>query len=180
MTVLNIDDSLLLIIDIQKKLLNAAFNRDKLKNKAEIFAKTIRILGIPCIITEQYPKGLGDTVFQITENISGSKFEKLSFNALENEEVFNCIKNFNKKQIILIGIETHICVRQTAEALINAGYEVSVLEDCCGSRFEYEHIAGLDIMKQEGCFIKTTEIALFELLKSAKHPKFKEIQNLIK
>ena len=180
MTILNTENSLILIIDIQEKLLNVAFNKDILKNRAEILAKTANLLKIPCIITEQYPKGLGNTITQITENVSGYKFEKLSFNALGNEEIFNCIKNLNKQQIILVGIETHICVRQTAEALIKVGYDVSVLKDCCGSRFESEHIAGLALMKQEGCFIKTTEITLFELLKSARHPNFKEIQSFIK
>ena len=92
----------------------------------------------------------------------------------------NYLRQSGKRQVILAGIETHICVRQTAEALIHEGFDISVIKDCCGSRAETEHLAGLDIMKQEGCFIKTTEMVLFELLKAAKHPKFKEVQALIK
>jgi nicotinamidase-related amidase len=180
MTVLNVEDSLLFIIDIQEKLLNAAFNNEVLKSKSEILAKVSRILNIPCVITEQYPKGLGSTIPAIVENTKAYNFEKLSFNALENPEILNYLKNLGRKQIILIGIETHICVRQTAKALLKEGFDVSIIKDCCGSRAESEHIAGLEIMKQEGCFIKTTEMALFELLKTAKHPNFKEIQALIK
>ncbi len=183
MTVLNTNDSLIVIIDIQEKLLNAAFNKDKLKKKSETLAKTANILEIPCIITEQYPKGLGKTIPEIANNLSDKQvnyFEKVEFNALKNIELLNLLKNLNRKQVILTGIETHICVRQTAEALVHEGFDVSIVKDICGSRAEEEHLAGLDIMKQEGCFIKTTEMVLFELLKSAKHPKFKELQMLIK
>ena len=87
---------------------------------------------------------------------------------------------FHRNQIMLAGIETHICVRQTANALSEKGFDVSIIKDCCASRAESEHLAGLDIMKQEGCLIKTTEMVLFELLQSAKHPNFKDIQALIK
>lgn len=182
MSVLNIDDSLLLIIDIQEKLLNAAFNKNDLFRKAEILAKTAKVLNIPYVVTEQYPNGLGGTIPKIADILSdrASYFEKVSFNALEEEKLLDCFNDIRKSQIILCGIETHICVRQTAFALLNRGFQVSVIKDCCGSRSETEHIAGLDVMKQEGCFIKTTETALFELLKSAKHPNFKEIQALIK
>jgi nicotinamidase-related amidase len=180
MSVLNSENSLLLIIDIQEKLLNAVFNKKNLEKNSEILAKTANILQIPCIITEQYPKGLGTTIFEISQNVKTCTFEKLSFNALSNEEILYGIKNIGRKQIILGGIETHICVRQTAEGLLREGYNVSVIKDFCGSRSEVEHLAGLEIMKQEGCFIKTTEMVLFELLKTAKHPNFKEIQALVK
>lgn len=182
MSVLDIENSILLIIDIQEKLVNAVFNKDNLIKKSEILTKACNILDIPCIVTEQYPKGLGKTIECIINNVNGNSqhFEKISFNALENSELSDILNNLRRKQIILAGIETHICVRQTANALLNKGFDVTLVKDCCGSRFETEHIAGIDIMKQEGCFIKTTEMILFELLKTAKHPNFKEIQMLIK
>lgn len=180
MSILDINNSILLIIDIQEKLLNAAFNKETIKKNSEILVKTANILGIPCIATEQYPKGLGNTIPEITENIKSYNFEKLSFNALENTDICSKLQSLERKQIILVGIETHICVRQTAEAFLRKGYDVSVIKDSCGSRSEIEHLAGLDIMKQEGCFIKTTEMVLFELLKTAKHPNFKGVQTLIK
>ena len=183
MSVLNIEDSLLMIIDIQDKLLNAVFNKTDLLRKSEILANTAAILNIPCIITEQYPKGLGSTIPEISSILTPAGadcFEKVCFNALQEEKILECFNNIKKSQIILCGIETHICVRQTASALLNRGFQVSVIGDCCGSRMAAEHVSGLDIMKQEGCFIKTTEMAIFELLKSAKHPNFKEIQALIK
>ncbi len=183
MAILNTEDALIVIVDIQEKLINATFNESVIRKKSEILVKMAKILNIPCIITEQYPKGLGNTISEISDILPQSSenyFEKVSFNALNEESILNCFNNIQKSQIILCGIETHICVRQTAAAMLNRGFQISVIKDCCGSRSENEHIAGLDIMKQEGCLIKTTEMALFELLKTAKHPDFKEVQALIK
>ena len=85
-----------------------------------------------------------------------------------------------RKQVVIWGIETHICVHQTVADLIKEGFEVTVVNDACGSRTEFEYINGLDNMKSNGAKIKTTEIVLFELLKTAKHPNFKDVQALIK
>lgn len=181
MSVLNIEDALLLIIDIQEKLLNAVYNKYELKKNIEIISKTAKILNLPCFVTEQYPAGLGGTISEIKSILSDSQyFEKTEFNALNNADLLIELKNTGKKQVILTGVETHICVRQTANALLNEGFYVSIAKDACGSRSEFENNAGLDIMKQEGADIKTVEIILFELLKTAKHSNFKEIQSLIK
>lgn len=182
MAQLNLEDSLILIIDIQEKLLNAVFNKEKVEKKSAIIAETAKILGIPVVITEQYPKGLGNTISAIKETLAENSevFEKTAFSALSNENILNAIKKHNKKQIIVLGIETHICVSQTTSALLNLGYEVNVIKDACGSRAEVEYNAGLERMKDNGAFIITTEIALFEWLKSAKHPDFKAVQALIK
>ena len=177
MTILNVDDCLVLVIDVQEKLLNSVFNKDIVEKNAGIMAKTANVLGIPMIITEQYPKGLGSTIPSIE---GGERFEKITFSALDNPEVLEALKKAGKSQVLLFGIETHICVSQTAYALKSAGFDVQVVKNACGSRQESEYLAGLERMKDNGAEIITTEIALFELLKSAKHPNFKEIQNLIK
>ncbi len=177
MSTINIEDSVVLIIDIQEKLVNAAYNKDEVIKNSQIISKAAKILDIPTIATEQYPKGLGNTI----EGIESCKtFEKISFSALDSEEISSNIKNTGKKQVILMGIETHICVNQTASALIKNGYEVYVIQNACSSRAESEHLAGLDRMKSFGAEILTAEIAVFEWLKTAKHPKFKEVQALIK
>ena len=179
--ILNQEKSQLLIIDIQEKLLNAVFNKDSLLKKAVTFAKACKILEIPVTVTEQYPKGLGLTVDEIKNSLSSAKyFEKTAFSALEDLELVESLKNNNRKQIILFGIETHICVHQTACALLKQGYEVVLIKDACGSRSEEEYLSALEVLKASGVQIKTTEMALFELLKTSKHPNFKEIQSLIK
>lgn len=179
--VLDIDNTLILIVDIQEKLLNAVFNKEIVEKKSEIVAKASSILEIPVVVSEQYPKGLGETVSEIKNNlVNASFFEKTTFNALEVSELCNEIKNSGKKQVVVVGIETHICVHQTVDALIKSGFDVVVLKDVCGSREEVEYVSALEHMKDAGAKIKTTEMFLFELLKSAKHPKFKDIQSLIK
>lgn len=181
MTILNQNDSFLLIIDVQEKLLNAVFNKDKVEKNTGIIAKASSILDLPVYITEQYPKGLGSTVSSIKESLPNAKFfEKTAFNALEDLELLSELKQSGKKQVILFGIETHICVHQTAAALIENGFEVHVVKDACGSRFVEEYEAGLDRMVDNGAHLTTTEIVLFELLKSAKNPNFKAVQALIK
>ena len=182
MTILNIEDSIVMIIDVQEKLLNAVFNKPSLEKKAVTIANTAKILGIPVIVTEQYPKGLGATVETLREALPENTqyFEKTAFSALENNDVLEALKNSGKKQVVIFGIETHICVSQTTNALIQDGFEVSVIRDACGSRSELEYSAGLERMKDNGAHVLTTEIALFEWLKGAKHSKFKEVQMLIK
>lgn len=182
MTILNTDDTLVLIIDVQEKLLNAVFNKELCGKKAEIIAKAANILDIPVIVTEQYPKGLRNTIEPVKSALKDNAeyFEKTSFSALDNPDVLNAIKKANKKQVVIFGIETHICVSQTAAALVKSGYEVNVIKDACSSRAEAEYQAGLERMKDNGAHILTTEIALFEWLKGAKHPEFKNIQSLIK
>lgn len=182
MAQLNSENSLVLIIDVQEKLLNAVFNKETLSKKAAIISKTAQILGIPVIVTEQYPKGLGNTVDEVKQVLPENTqfFEKTSFSALNNPEILDAIKSYNKNQIVIFGIETHICVNQTAAALLELGYEVNVVKDACGSRSDIEYEAGLERMKDNGAHILTTEIALFEWLKGAKNPNFKDVQALIK
>lgn len=182
MAQLNLEDSLVLIIDVQEKLLNAVFNKEQVEKKSAIVAEAATILGIPVVVTEQYPKGLGNTISAVKDALAEDTevFEKTAFSALNNEEILEAIKKHNKKQILIFGIETHICVSQTTAALRELGYDVSVIKDACGSRAEEEYLAGLERMKDNGAYIITTEIALFEWLKGAKHPNFKAVQALIK
>ncbi len=182
MNILNQKSSQLLIIDIQDKLINASFNKQIIEKKAVIMAKAAAILDIPIIITEQYPKGLGYTIQSIKDNagLKAAYFEKTSFSAIENPTIASTIDKATKKQVIIFGIETHICVNQTVSALLTKGYDVSVISDACGSRYESENLAGLDRMRENGAHILTPEIAIFEWLKGARHINFKEVQSLIK
>lgn len=176
---INEQNSLFLFIDVQEKL-TAMLTKDKAKKKASILAQAATLMGIECVVTEQYPAGLGSTVDEVKFNLPDSTkyFEKTAFNALENPEVAAAVKNI--ENIFIFGIETHICVLQTAIALLNAGHKVFVVKDACASRDSDEFKAGIAYMKDAGAKIVTTEIALFELLKSSKHPMFKPVQNLIK
>ena len=182
---LNIEDSILIIIDIQERLVPASkYGAESAQNMTKL-SKAANILSIPTILTEQYPQGLGSTVPQLKETLSADTFvtEKTSFSAMLTPE-FNKkiqeLKAAGKKQIIIGGIETHICVLQTAADLIKEGFEVYVVKDACASRNKSEYKTGLSLLQQYGAKVTCVEIALFELLKTAKHPNFKEIQTLIK
>ena len=180
--ILNENNTLVIIIDIQEKLLNAVFNKEIVAKKSSILSKSLATLDIPTIVTEQYPQGLGETIPQIKDSLNDntSFYIKTHFNALSDEKLIEELKQSKRKNIILAGIETHICVYQTAIALLQEGFDVTVISDCCGSRTMEEYHAGIMTMKEYGAHIKPTEMVLFELLKTARHPKFKEIQALIK
>lgn len=179
--ILNKENSLLLIIDVQERLVSA-LDKDVVVKRTAILTQAAKILGIPTIVTEQYPKGLGSTVQQIKQNLSETAkiFEKTAFSALREEGFSELLKSYNKKQIIICGIETHVCVHQTVADLITEGYEVSVVKDACASRNKYEFKQGIELMQQNGAKISCLEIVLFEWLKDSKNPNFKEIQALIK
>lgn len=179
---LDIENSALVIIDIQEKLVMASkYGNDVSKNASKI-AKAADILTIPTIVTEQYPVGLGETVPELKLALAKERFtcEKTSFSAMMEPEFAEKIHSLGKKQIVLCGIEIHICVLQTAADLIKDGFEVYVVKDACASRNKKEYKTGLELLKQYGAKIACTEIVLFEWLKTSKHPNFKEIQTLIK
>ena len=170
-------EALLLIIDVQEKLVNM-LEDNEVKNNAIKIAKACGILEIPTVITEQYPKGLGSTIAEIKEALPNAEYiEKTTFSALKDEKVN---KFLSQKQVIIFGIESHICVLQTAMDLLSQGYEVFVVQNACGSRDEKNKQAALRRLIHAGAQIVTTEMVLFELLEGSKHPNFKEVQALIK
>lgn len=181
MNTLSAENSLVLVIDIQDRLV-AALNKDIVVENAVKTVSAAKILNIPVILTEQYPKGLGHTVQRLADVLpQGSEVvEKTYFNALLENGMLDKIKSYGRKQIVIFGIETHICVHQTASALVEAGFDVYVIKDACASRNKYEFKQGIDAMVANGVKVSCVEIALFEWLKGAKNPKFKEVQALIK
>ncbi len=174
---LEANNSLVLMIDVQERLVGA-LEKNVIVEKSQKIIDGANILGIPVLATEQYPKGLGHTVVTLADNTE--VVEKTYFNALLEDGMLDKIKSYGKKQIILFGIETHICVYQTACALIEAGFEVYIIKDACASRNKYEFKQGIEAMRDNGAKISCVEMTLFEWLKGAKNPKFKEVQALIK
>ena len=178
MSLINEKECLIVAIDFQEKLVGM-LEKDSCAKKMEKLLITANLLNIPTVITEQYPQGLGHTIASI-DTSSFNVMEKTAFSAMQQEEFKTTIKNSGKKQIIIGGIETHICVYQTVIELLEEGYEIYVVKDACASRNKDEHKTGLDLMKQNGAKITCLEIVLFELLRSSKHPMFKPVQALIK
>lgn len=178
---LDVENSLLLVIDIQERLV-ASLDKDVIVSKVGKLVDAANILDVPVVLSEQYPKGLGHTVPTISGKLKPETpiVEKCSFSLLREEGFLDKIKAYGKKQIVICGIETHICVHQTAAELMDAGFEVFVAKDACASRNKYEFKQGIEAMHNNGAKISCVEIILFEWLRSAKNPKFKEVQALIK
>lgn len=181
---LNAQDSLVLVIDIQDKLTKMLKEEvcTQIVEKSQKLVQAAKILNIDTLLSEQYPKGLGQTIEGI-RNILGENykpFEKTSFSVLDDENIASEIEKHGKKQIVLCGIESHICVLQSALALIDKGYEVYVVQDVCASRNKYEYKCAMDYLKNSGAKVLCLEMVLFGWLKGAKNPCFKEVQALIK
>ena len=178
---LNIDKTALVIIDVQEKLSRVMHEKEKLFENLQKLVKGVKLLNIPIIITEQNPNGLGPTVSEIAPLLTDIKpVTKFSFSCCSEEPFLRQLEMLNRKQVLLAGIETHVCVYQTAVDLIEAGYEVHTIVDCVSSRTLENKNLALDKMKSEGANLTSVEIALFELLKTAANPKFKELSKIVK
>lgn len=174
------EESLLLVVDIQERLVPAMKYGEKVIKNTNILVAGAKEMNIPIVVTEQYPKGLGKTVSEISSGLDGVEvFEKTLFSAC-TEELVECLEKWGKKKIILTGMETHVCVFQTVRDLIGLGYEVFVASDGLSSRYEENHRNGLELMKDVGAVITNTETILFDLLKIAGTSEFKVISKLIK
>ena len=177
----SIDKSLLLVIDIQGKLAELMTDREKTYQNAEILIKGAKILNIPILLTEQYPKGLGHTIEPLATLLQDiTPIDKTAFSCCGDATFMKALESSHRKQIIICGIETHICVYQTSIELLEKNYAIEVIADAVSSRtIENKHI-GLDKIKSAGGNISCTETILFELLKKAEGAEFKEISRLVK
>lgn len=176
---LNREETLLLMIDIQERLSPAIHNSDRIIDKNRILLSAFKEMGIPTVYTEQYPKGLGKTLPELAELISSKPYEKVMFSAY-NDEVKDAIFKSGKKNILVTGMETHVCVLQTVRDLITANYNVFVVMDGVGSRTSDNYSNALQIMHDMGAVITNTETVLFDLIKTAGTPDFKMISKLVK
>ncbi len=169
------------VVDVQGKLSQLMHEKSRLFANIEILIKAAKLLSIPVLWTQQCPDSLGQTIPQITELLTDNKpIDKASFSCCGNEKFDSNLKNLNRKQVILCGIESHICIYQTSVELVEAGYDVTVIADAVSSRTTQNKAIALNKMRVKGVDISSTETVLFELLKTADHPKFKQIAKLIK
>jgi nicotinamidase-related amidase len=174
-------DSLLLIIDLQDKLLNAMKYKEAVVKNTNLLLKLAEQTGVPVVVTEQYPRGLGPTVSELKVNFpAGTEvIEKMSFNAC-TPDTRKALFTYNRPKIIVTGSETHVCVYQTVRDLIQSGYAVHVACDAVCSRFKQNYLSGLALMKQMGAVITNAETIFFDILKTSGTPEFKALSPLLK
>ena len=173
----------LVVIDIQKKLLPAILNHEAVVRNAQMLIRLATILEIPTLLTTQYVRGLGATVPEIAELLPGIKpIDKLEFGCFGQEGFRSALHELpgHRTTLLLCGIESHICVMQTALGALENGYMVHVASDASGSRTDWNYRLGLQRMEYAGCVTSSTEMMIYELLKRSGTAQFKEMLPYIK
>lgn len=178
---IRLEDACCVAVDYQEKFMPVIAERERLLANSGRLLKGMQILEVPVFITTQYAKGLGATVQEITEAVGDAEtFDKKSFSIYGDAAVQNHLKALGRKQVILCGIEAHICVMQSALELLDAGYEPVLVEDCISARSLNDKDVAMLRARAEGVTVTTYEALLFELMQSAEHGKFRQISNLVK
>jgi len=173
--------TLLIVTDIQGNLANLMFERDALYKNIGIMIEGIKALDVPILWIEQYPEGLGATVPEVASHLDGYKpLPKKTFSTLRDPEINRRFIELNRDRVILVGIETHVCIHQTAMDLLSRGIVTHVVADAVSSRTEFNKRTGLEKIRQAGGIITSVETALFELLEVAEGEAFRKILKLVK
>lgn len=178
---LNRDDALLLIIDIQERLAVVMKEKERVVRNCLHLIELARMIKLPVVVTEQYPKGLGRTVSELQSAFPDYKpIEKVAFNCCDEPAFLSELRRRGRKKIIVTGMETHVCVLQTATGLLQDGFVAHVVEDAVCSRADEDRRTGIEFMRDAGAIITCTETVLFQLLKVAGTEEFKKISQRIK
>lgn len=176
---LSVDQSVLFVIDIQGNLYASMQDKVFLLENLKKLISGVMVVGVPIVVTEQIK--IGPTIPEIAALTGAFKpFVKGEFSCLGNDSVMNHLKGMKKRQVIVSGIEAHVCVYQTTLDLLERGYEVHVVADAVSSRTQRNREIALERMVQEGAKLASTEMVLFELIRTAEDPRFKDIFRTVK
>jgi len=178
---LSSSDCVLMVVDIQDAFQGHIPDLEQVIARSSIMIQAARLLEIPIIVTEQYPKGLGRTVESL-RNILGEcpYYDKLSFSCLGDEKIKAALSAFQRSQLLMVGIETHVCIAQTAFDALALGLKTYLAADAISSRQSTDAHTAIERLRNAGVIITTTEAAILEMTNSSQHPRFREISKLIK
>ena len=174
------EDCFVAIIDLQENFLKSVPDANHLVKRAKFLLECGKILDVPAGGTEQYPERMGGTRAELDGLYPQGMHAKMTFSACGIESFNQMVKSSGRRRVILVGVETHICIIQTAIDLINSGYEVTLALDAIGSRLKEGHSIGVQRLLQAGAIAAHTESIVYEWLESASNPKFKEVLKLVK
>ncbi|MBC7997352.1 MAG: hydrolase [Leptolyngbya sp.] len=175
------EDAVLLIVDVQESFRKHINDFANLTRNISIMAEAAKILKLPVVVTEQYPQGLGNIVAEISACLGDHKlFEKSCFSCCGSEPFMSHLEGIGRKQIIITGIEAHVCVNQTVHDLIESGYQVHLVVDAISSRNPKNKDIGIDKMTRSGAILSSVETSLFEMLVESNTETFKSVQRLVK
>jgi len=172
-------DTALVVIDLQEKLLPSIPLGKRVVWNVRRLIDAAGILGLPVVASEQYPQGLGPTVAEVASRLA-ERPAKLCFSCRELAGLFADLRQRHIEKLLLCGIETHVCVQQSALDLMAGGWRIYVAVDAVGSRFDLDHQIALRRMESSGAVLTTTEAALFEWCEAAGTPEFKQISRLVR
>jgi nicotinamidase-related amidase len=172
----------LVIIDLQEAFRPSISDFAEVAARTALMAHAVQLLGVPVIVTEQYPKGLGHTAGEIRAVLPEAlePIEKTAFSSCGAQQFAAELERIGARQVIVCGIEAHVCVNQTTHDLLARGFQVHLLSECITARSAHNRQTGLAKMQQSGALPSSIEMALFELMRDARHEQFKAVQNLIK
>jgi nicotinamidase-related amidase len=173
------ENSVLVVVDVQPSFMKAIYEADRVLERTSFLAKVSRLLEIPVIATEQYPKRMGATDPSLTPHLT-SVHGKMSFSCAGCGDFSDALAATGRRQVVLVGVETHICVSLTANALLDTGYELVVCPDGVSSRTMERHKLGMERIRDAGAVPAHTEAVAYEWLQTAEHPKFREALALVK
>jgi nicotinamidase-related amidase len=175
------DNAALLIIDVQEKFRKHIAGFEPMAVNIVRLIEGCKILDIPTFVTEQYPKGLGKTISEILDVMPEQQvYEKTAFSCCGSSLFLHALQHTARKQVLVCGIEAHVCVNQTVHDLLSANFSVQIIEDAISSRDTYNKEVAMRKMALAGAIPSTTEMALLELVQDSASAKFKDVQNLIK
>lgn len=177
-TLLSAADTALLVIDVQEKLLPKIYNADAIERNIAFLIDCARLLSMPVLATEQYPKGLGQTVACLAERLP-NRPDKVAFSCTAVPSVVETLHREARPKVVLAGLEAHVCVLQTALDLLTQDFRVYVAADAVGSRYAIDHDFALRRLEQAGAILTTSETIAFECVGTARHPAFKGISALV-
>jgi len=180
-TLLDRQHTALVVIDIQDRVHTVMRYRETVETNAVKLIRGCQLLHVPILLTEQYPKGLGHTISSVRNALQTTlPLQKMTFSCCGSDDLLKSLTEQGIKQVVLAGIETHVCVLQTALDLLARDYQVHVVRDAVSSRHELDHQTALQRLQEAGAIITTAESVLFELLARADVAEFKEVSKLVK
>jgi nicotinamidase-related amidase len=176
------ENTILVVIDMQEPFLRTIFERERVQTEVCRLIQGMSALRVPVISTTQYAERMGDLIPEVKRLLSPllPPFDKMSFSACDSAAFVSEVTRSGRKQVALCGVESHICVSQTAHDLVAAGFQVQVVTDAVSSRTEANWRLGLDRMRQGGVLLTSVEAALYELLQVAGTPEFRQVLELVK
>jgi len=179
---LDAEKAVLVVIDIQERLV-PAMPEDiylRLRNTVAMLVEVAGLLGLPVVTTEQYPKGIGHTVPELAAACNETVIEKVSFGCCGEATFLEALKNTGRSQVLITGMEAHVCVYQTVLGLLEDGYYVHLIRDAICSRNKTDYLAGVANALQAGAVVTTAETVMFQMLKESTHEQFRAVSKLVK